>query len=113
MPVFSAPDWPTKLWSKLVKVEEYPNLDYKCENDDRESAKKTRREKVIVALVVTYLSLQVTLPHSHWLTKGYNTWTNGLYGYSWDMMVHNWRHIHTRVTVVDKSSRKFYLNPEV
>ena len=48
------------------------------------------------------------------VAKGYNNWTNGLYGYSWDMMVHSWSTQHLRITYVDKvSGKKGYLNPEV
>lgn len=28
--------------------------------------------------------------------QGYNNWTNGLYGYSWDMMVHSRSHQHVK-----------------
>lgn len=46
--------------------------------------------------------------------KGYNNWTNGLYGYSWDMMVHTWETVLTVVKVVDKDTDKeIYLDPEV
>lgn len=46
--------------------------------------------------------------------QGYNNWTNGLYGYSWDMMVHSWSTQHIRITYVDKATGKQgYLNPEV
>lgn len=46
--------------------------------------------------------------------QGYNNWTNGLYGYSWDMMVHNWSTQHIRITYHDRSTGKTgFLNPEV
>lgn len=46
--------------------------------------------------------------------KGYNNWTNGLYGYSWDMMVHAWDTMHVVVTVRHKSSGRLdYLDTEV
>ena len=46
--------------------------------------------------------------------KGYNNWTNGLYGYSWDMMVHNWQIQHVKVMYVDKDTgEEGYLNPSV
>lgn len=38
------------------------------------------------------------------LLKGYNNWTNGLYGYSWDMMVHSWNTILIVVKVVDNNT---------
>lgn len=46
--------------------------------------------------------------------QGYNNWTNGLYGYSWDMMVHAWETMHVAVTVRDKKSGSVnYLDTEV
>ena len=120
MPVFSADDWPKRVVFKIKAYfsEEKANSEKIKRNTESieiigKTYKKTVKERVTLLLVVLYLTIQILVPHSHWMTKGYNTWTNGLYGYSWDMMVHNWRHIHTRVTVVDKSMRKFYLKPEV
>ncbi|CAF99303.1 unnamed protein product, partial [Tetraodon nigroviridis] len=46
--------------------------------------------------------------------QGYNNWTNGLYGYSWDMMVHSRTHQHVKITYKDgKSGEVGYLNPGV
>lgn len=46
--------------------------------------------------------------------QGYNNWTNGLYGYSWDMMVHAWETMHVVVTVKDKTTGRInYLDTEV
>lgn len=46
--------------------------------------------------------------------QGYNNWTNGLYGYSWDMMVHRWSTQHIRITYVDKKTGDVgYLAPDV
>lgn len=36
--------------------------------------------------------------------QGYNNWTNGLYGYSWDMMVHAWDTILISVKVIDNAN---------
>jgi len=36
--------------------------------------------------------------------QGFNNWTNGLYGYSWDMMVHAWNTHHIRIKYVDAAS---------
>lgn len=45
--------------------------------------------------------------------KGFNNWTNGLYGYSWDMMVHNWDTILVLVKIVDNESKfEMFLDPE-
>lgn len=60
-----------------------------------------------------FLCWQVFLPYSHFLTQGYNNWTNGLYGYSWDMMVHSWSLQHIKVTYHNKDTgRVGYLKPE-
>lgn len=46
--------------------------------------------------------------------QGYNNWTNGLYGYSWDMMVHSRTHQHVKITYKDgKTGDVGYLNPGV
>ena len=51
------------------------------------------------------------------MNAGYNLWTEGLYGYSWDMMVQTWSLQHIRVTFVTKGSSSLppeigYLNPD-
>lgn len=38
--------------------------------------------------------------------QGFNNWTNGLYGYSWDMMVHSWNTQHIRIKYVDAAAGK-------
>uniref|UniRef100_A0AAZ3NQJ2 Vitamin K-dependent gamma-carboxylase lumenal domain-containing protein n=1 Tax=Oncorhynchus tshawytscha TaxID=74940 RepID=A0AAZ3NQJ2_ONCTS len=48
------------------------------------------------------------------LTSGYNNWTNGLYGYSWNMTVHSRSHQHVKITYQDgKTGEVGYLNPGV
>lgn len=48
------------------------------------------------------------------LSQGYNNWTNGLYGYSWDMMVHSRSHQHVKITYKDGVTGEIgYLNPGV
>lgn len=65
------------------------------------------------ALLLSHTGMQLFLPYSHFITKGYNTWTNGLYGYSWDMMVHSWDTILVVVKVVDKETgREHFLDPD-
>lgn len=50
----------------------------------------------------------------HYFAQGYNNWTNGLYGYSWDMMVHSRSHQHVKITYKDgKTGDMGYLNPGV
>ncbi|XP_034255208.1 vitamin K-dependent gamma-carboxylase isoform X2 [Thrips palmi] len=65
------------------------------------------------ALLLSHTGMQLFLPYSHFITKGYNTWTNGLYGYSWDMMVHSWDTILVVVKVVEKDTgREHFLDPD-
>lgn len=46
--------------------------------------------------------------------QGYNGWTNGQYGYSWDMMVHAWHTSMVVIKVVDKDGgNEYYLDPNV
>lgn len=75
--------------------------------------KATAYHKIMVGIVLWYSAVQCFLPYSHFVTKGYNNWTNGLYGYSWDMMVHSWSTQHVRIEYVDHDTGKVgYLNPE-
>lgn len=47
-------------------------------------------------------------------SQGYNNWTNGLYGYSWDMMVHSWSLQHVKITYEKKDTGEVgYLKPLV
>ncbi|XP_017841884.1 vitamin K-dependent gamma-carboxylase [Drosophila busckii] len=63
-------------------------------------------------LILTYCALQLFMPYSHFITKGYNNWTNGLYGYSWDMMVHSYDTVLTSIKVVDNDNQQVHhLNP--
>ena len=62
--------------------------------------------------MLSYICIQFFLPYSHFITKGYNNWTNGLYGYSWDMMVHSWETVLVSVKVIDNGNGKaHYLEP--
>lgn len=46
--------------------------------------------------------------------QGYNGWRNGLYGYSWDMMVYNVDVAKVQVKVMDHARREqFFLDPNV
>jgi len=54
------------------------------------------------------------MPYSHFITRGYNTWSGGLYGYSWDMMVLNTDTQHVKVMYVSKATgEEGYLDPNV
>ncbi|XP_055937873.1 vitamin K-dependent gamma-carboxylase-like isoform X1 [Argiope bruennichi] len=141
MPIFCASDWPKKVLVKLPKLRELtlydaaPGRSEDCiyteqevvpekqsGSPEKECAASTKtpsltnvrfRHKVTALLFCVYFCLQGFLPYSHSFTKGYNTWTQGLYGYSWDMMVHNWRYVHTTITVIDKNTGQHsHLDPE-
>ncbi|XP_076460151.1 vitamin K-dependent gamma-carboxylase-like [Babylonia areolata] len=72
------------------------------------------RHHAAAVFTIVFIVWQLFLPHSHFITKGYNSWTQGLYGYSWDMMVHSRKSQHTRITFVDKDTGQTgYLDPEV
>lgn len=70
--------------------------------------------RLTCVLLLSHVVAQGSLPYSHFLTKGYNNWTNGLYGYSWDMMVHSWDTTLVVVKVVDKvTGVEHFLDPQV
>ncbi|KAG7299861.1 hypothetical protein JYU34_016881 [Plutella xylostella] len=72
------------------------------------------KKKRTVYFIILYMALQAFLPYSHFLTKGYNNWTSGLYGYSWDMMVHTWETNSVVVRVVDNDKQtQFFLDPYI
>ncbi|XP_078050289.1 gamma-glutamyl carboxylase isoform X2 [Augochlora pura] len=74
----------------------------------------TKRQKLVVSLLLFHVALQFFLPYSHFITKGYNNWVPGIYGYSWDMMVHVWDTILVVIKVHDNESNEDrYLDPQV
>ncbi|XP_066955016.1 vitamin K-dependent gamma-carboxylase [Macrobrachium rosenbergii] len=79
-----------------------------------ESSTVYGKQKLTTLVVLAYIILQLFLPFSHFITKGYNTWTEGPYGYSWDMMVHSWDTLHIKITAVNKETQhKTYVDPNV
>ncbi|GIY81005.1 vitamin K-dependent gamma-carboxylase [Caerostris darwini] len=136
MPIFCASDWPKRVLSKIPKLRDMDWKAGRSENCIYEEAEAPPQEqnnsektsisskilpetnvrlwhKTTALLFCLYFCLQGFLPYSHWLTRGYNTWTQGLYGYSWDMMVNNWRYVHTTVTIVDKNTgQHFHIDPD-
>ncbi|XP_065507672.1 vitamin K-dependent gamma-carboxylase isoform X2 [Caloenas nicobarica] len=72
------------------------------------------RQHLAAAFTILYVLEQLFLPYSHFVTPGYNNWTNGLYGYSWDMMVHSRSHQHVKITYRDGvTGERGYLKPGV
>ncbi|XP_028048732.2 vitamin K-dependent gamma-carboxylase isoform X2 [Monomorium pharaonis] len=73
----------------------------------------TRKQKFVASLLLCHLVLQLFLPYSHFISKGYNNWVPGLYGYSWDMMVHAWDTILVVIKVHDNINDEIrYLDPD-
>lgn len=138
MPLFCYPDWPRGLLHKFPHVMKivlpadlslqssthciYDKKSIKPDEKQKSSLPQdknppptspSRYHKIMVAMLFSYVGTQCVLPYSHGITKGYNHWTQGLYGYSWDMMVHTWNLQHLKITYVDKQSgEEGYLNPK-
>ncbi|KAF7997630.1 hypothetical protein HCN44_006201 [Aphidius gifuensis] len=72
----------------------------------KKNDKPTFKKKFVVVLLLFYIGIQFFLPYSHFITKGYNNWTPGLYGYSWDMMLHSWDPILIVVRVHDNKNNE-------
>lgn len=107
LPLFYSKSWPRNF----MKIKNREKDDKKKVKKSKEN-KNTFKQKIITGLILSYCSLQFFLPYSHFLTKGYNNWTNGLYGYSWDMMVHAWDTILVSVKVVDNGNGNIhFLDP--
>lgn len=83
LPLFFERDWPR------LNNKHHRHTDAKVATTKCRTMSKQKRTAVIAGVGV-YCAIQAFLPYSHFLTPGYNTWTDGPYGYSWDMMVHAW-----------------------
>ncbi|XP_076269277.1 gamma-glutamyl carboxylase [Rhynchophorus ferrugineus] len=105
LPLFCKEDWPRKIWHFLLRK----SCNTKETTKEVSSATTkpqmiTKKQKLVVGCLFLHMFLQIFLPYSHFITQGFNTWTNGLYGYSWDMMVHSWHSILVVIKVVDNES---------
>lgn len=113
LPLFYDRSWPKILISsfktvKDPKVTEFP-VKFGIYNS---KANHKFKQKLVVSIILLYCSSQALLPYSHVITKGYNGWTNGIYGYSWDMMIHAWDTTHTVVKVVENNRNSHhFLHP--
>ncbi|KAG8277072.1 hypothetical protein J6590_049981 [Homalodisca vitripennis] len=122
MPLFCHTNWPRKLLTSLTRFKTplEPTNTNVCIYSQKIEAEQNKDEsgikgsqKFTCALLLTHVALQGFLPYSHFLTQGYNNWTNGLYGYSWDMMVHSWETILIVVRVVNKDTgEEHFLDPQ-
>uniref|UniRef100_A0A1B0F0M8 HTTM-like domain-containing protein n=1 Tax=Phlebotomus papatasi TaxID=29031 RepID=A0A1B0F0M8_PHLPP len=103
IPLFYSTEWPRRIFSGSHERK----LEERTEKFQASSKQKSRTRWIMF-----YMGLQLFLPYSHFITKGYNNWTEGLYGYSWDMMVHSWDTVLITIKVVDKTNgQAFYLEP--
>lgn len=116
LPLYYSVSWPRLVWKKLYFASnggsgDKPKKTSKNANQQSCSV-PSRRKKFTMTALLFYCGLQLFLPYSHFITKGYNNWTNGLYGYSWDMMVHAWDTVLTSIKVVDNhQNHTLYLLP--
>nr|XP_022908134.1 vitamin K-dependent gamma-carboxylase isoform X1 [Onthophagus taurus]XP_022908135.1 vitamin K-dependent gamma-carboxylase isoform X1 [Onthophagus taurus]XP_022908136.1 vitamin K-dependent gamma-carboxylase isoform X1 [Onthophagus taurus] len=109
LPIFCLSDWPKNLLTNKFNFWKETKKNKNCLYGGNTIGLK---KKFITFLVVIYCGLQGFLPYSHFITKGFNNWTNGLYGYSWDMMVHSWDTILVVVKVVDnRTGKEHFLDP--
>ncbi|XP_060517290.1 vitamin K-dependent gamma-carboxylase isoform X2 [Cylas formicarius] len=119
MPLFCNENWPRRFLHIFSDANSQVLPSKACIYHKNDPASKNRqlqtnptyRHKTVVGILLVHCVLQIFLPYSHFVTKGYNNWTNGLYGYSWDMMVHSWDTVLVTVRVVDnESQREHFLN---
>uniref|UniRef100_A0A1B0CNL9 Vitamin K-dependent gamma-carboxylase n=1 Tax=Lutzomyia longipalpis TaxID=7200 RepID=A0A1B0CNL9_LUTLO len=109
MPLFYTFDWPRRIFRKDTKNTSQAPKDREVA---KSTSKSTSQQRLTTTWIILYMALQFFLPYSHFITKGYNNWTEGLYGYSWDMMVHSWDTVLISIKVVDKkNNHTLYVEP--
>ncbi|XP_058065324.1 vitamin K-dependent gamma-carboxylase [Anopheles bellator] len=112
LPLYYSASWPRRILSREPLLAPVSARETEATQDtwgsSRESCEqqnhRRRRKRWKMAIMLAYCSLQLFLPYSHFLSPGYNNWTNGLYGYSWDMMVHAWDTTMIGVRVEDRNN---------
>lgn len=120
--LFCEPSWPRRLFARcprwlqgVLPTTAPPQRSPDCHYGGREAERRPAlRQQLAAAFTLLYVLEQLFLPYSHFITQGYNSWTNGLYGYSWDMMVHSRFHQHVKITYRDGLTGEVgYLKPGV
>lgn len=117
LPLFYDNNWPRALLRKLkcssssaekmIAEKRMPDV-----NDGDVTTKRTLKERFTSFLVLIYCCLQLFLPFSHFVTKGYNNWVNGIYGYSFDMMMQEWHPSLISIKIVDNGDgRQHFIEP--
>ncbi|XP_064256329.1 LOW QUALITY PROTEIN: vitamin K-dependent gamma-carboxylase [Passer domesticus] len=118
--LFCRPEWPRELVARCpprlqawLPTTKPPQPSPDCLYGGRRARGSLRpRQHLAAAFTILYVLEQLFLPYSHFITQGYNNWTNGLYGYSWDMMVHSRFHQHVKITYRDGLTGEVgYLKP--
>ncbi|XP_075300670.1 vitamin K-dependent gamma-carboxylase [Opisthocomus hoazin] len=117
--LFCHPSWPRRLCARCpgwlrggLPSTQPPQRSPDCHYGGRGGLRP--RQHLAAAFTILYVLAQLFLPYSHFITQGYNSWTNGLYGYSWDMMVHSRSHQHVKITYRDGLTGEVgYLKPGV
>ncbi|KAM9609655.1 vitamin K-dependent gamma-carboxylase isoform 4-T4 [Morphnus guianensis] len=118
--LFCHPSWPRHLCARcppwlrgVLPSTQPPRPSPDCHYGGRRARGGLRpRQHLAAAFTLLYVLEQLFLPYSHFITQGYNNWTNGLYGYSWDMMVHSRFHQHVKITYRDGLTGEVgYLKP--
>ncbi|XP_066594912.1 vitamin K-dependent gamma-carboxylase [Prorops nasuta] len=105
---------PKENCGDLVETSRELNKKEKLMKGLKNTSSTTKKQKFVVSLLFVHAFLQFFLPYSHFLTKGYNNWTPGLYGYSWDMMVYAWETVHVVINVRDNvHNRDNFLGSDV
>jgi vitamin K-dependent gamma-carboxylase len=101
--IFCRPDSPRKLpfiRNLLSNPPIHRKVDDSTKTCDENENDKMRPNKKYYFFIF-YSLVQLVLPYSHFITKGYNGWTQGAYGYSWDMMIHSFRQQHIKIMYKD------------
>lgn len=86
LPLYYSVSWPRFVWKKLSFDESIEKFTKHQKPKKQTQQPPGKRRKIVTGAILLYCGLQLFLPYSHFITKGYNNWTNGLYGYSWDMV---------------------------
>ncbi|KAI5644011.1 vitamin k-dependent gamma-carboxylase domain-containing protein [Phthorimaea operculella] len=103
-----------KTKDRKTVTNEKHHLKNSSDTDEKSKLKYINQRKYLTTiLIIIYVFLQAFLPYSHFITKGYNNWTDGMYGYSWDMMVHTWAIDSTILKIVDNENNlEYYIEPD-
>lgn len=105
LPLFCRHEWPRTFLRKL-KCSTAADSVRTIANDKNVTTKRTLRERFTTFLILIYCCLQLCLPYSHFISKGYNGWVDGVYGYSFDMMMQNWEPSIISLKVVDNNVKQ-------